>query len=329
MTLGKEENKACNLNIGDTSDKFLLHSYSHGVDDFLEEKGGFWFLPSDWQGEIEGDDTGILDNEWYSFLIGTVKRTEAKLSTINKLVFGGYFLAILLLEIVLRVTRRSRGSLVLRSLSRLVLWNGAVVVIAYMGFRTIDDSNWAKDIKAGKAFQLPSIQADEMEPSTRMKGTLPTEIDILIAPQYASHHLEGYGEVLDHAHPGNLFWKEQVIDHATGFMEMSTNLQYDLCSSLISSVLQEDCRFLRHGEERQWVVMEDPEELQKFCHRSMLSASDMGLAALYRELDSLRIQAQYGRFRGTTMQNKMTTPHIDGLQKMLLPIVPSISMSLK
>lgn len=297
------------------------NSYSHGVDEFVENKGGFWFLPSSWQGEIDGDDTGVLENEWYSFLVGTLKKTEKQLIRLNKLVFGAYIVALLLAEVLLRVIWYSRNSVFIRAVRRLLVWNGVICVAALLVLQTIDESNWAKDIQSGKAFQLQPLDFDTRSISSRDKATFPTEIDILIAPQYASHHLEGYGEVLNYAHPGNVFWKKEIDGHSSGYRDLAPHFQLQLCASLISFA-HRDCRFLKLGEERQWVVVDESEELQKFCHLSLLASTLPAFGMVRRELDSLRTLTRYGRFRGSVMQGRVTISYIDQLEKALLPQLP-------
>lgn len=193
---------------------------------------------------------------------------------------------------------------------------GIIAGIALLGLHAIDESNWAKDIKAGKAFQLPHLDRIIPADSIRERATFPTEIDILVATHYSSYHLAGYGQVIDHAHPGNVFWREQIETYANGYLKLTPNLQDELCRSLIKYT-QQDSRFLKHGKERQWVVIEDPNEIAKLCHESFLFASNRLLATLKREMDSFRVATKYGRFRETSMQDKWTIPFVEQLESAL------------
>lgn len=260
----------------------------------------------------------MLENAWYSFLIGTVKRTEKGLKFLSKLVFATYFVVLLLADIIWRWIRPSQGSLMARSLRRLFWTHGLVALAAFLIIRTIDESNWAKDIASGKASRLPEFPLEHFTfPGYSSPATIPTELDILIAPHYASEHLAGYGRVLDLAHPGNVFWRSLVDEFSSDYMSLSESLQDEFCKSLIKYTRQWR-RFLTQGEQREWIEVASAKEQLNYCHKEMVTAASPVLPRLVRALNSLRTATKIGRFSNTAMSQKTTPRYLDEWETKLI-----------
>jgi hypothetical protein len=289
------------------------------LDEFIEQ-GGFKFLPRAWQGEIEDDDDSSIDNSWYYFLIGTVKRTEKGLSDLYKMAVPLCLLTLLLVDLLRGFwTRRwSLPSTFLRGLLRLLLLHGVVASLAWWGMHTINESNWAKDITSGKSYRLPQLVSLVDEDGQHLtRATLPNELDVLRVPHYASRQLAGYGNVVDFAHPGNKKWNELTRGFAQGYLVLTGELQKDFCQSLIG-YMRQDARFLKHGNEREWLPIEDSDELLDICHQDLVAASDKKTAAMVRELNSLKTTAKFGRFRTTAMQEDIIPRYLTAFWEPIL-----------
>jgi hypothetical protein len=200
---------------------------------------------------------------------------------------------------------------------RVLMVNIVIVLLGYVFMHTIDQSNWAKDIAAGRSYKLPDGAID-MEGYHRTYAVLPTESDVLIAPEYAAENLAGYGRVLDYAHPGNVKWNELVRLHGPGYLALSEDLQLQFCQTLLDFVHQ-DSRFLKQGQEREYLRIEDKDELFDTCHRDLVGATDAKIFEMMRQLNSLKTTAALGRFAKTAMQSKLTPQHLRTWEEVLVP----------
>ena len=309
------------------------------ADRFLDEfvkSGGIKYLPKQWQGALidDGDDDEDEEEEetsdlsirkmrrlWYNFLSGTLKRTERGLRELYMIALSVCTLLWLLWDILNYIqARRLRGSSVfLRGLTRILVLNAMVVALGYAVMRTIDESNWAKDIAAGRSFNLPEITgATDVEGKWVTHAVLPTQSDVLIAPEYAAETLAGYGRVLEYAHPGNVRWNDLVRSHGPGYLIISGNLQLQLCQSLLDS-MRKDSRFLKQGREREYLVIEDNDELCDICHRDLVATTDRKIFETVRQLNSLKTTASIGRFANTAMQTKVSPRYLKTLEQLLVP----------
>jgi hypothetical protein len=258
---------------------------------FLEE-GGFSFLPESWQGSF-GDESDI--SAFHSFVLGTLKNTKRHLLKINV----GAVIAYLMLAISWDVSTRRQSSIGSGFFKR-VVWLaflcGMVCMLAWMVIRTVDESFWAKGIRAKKAYTLPWVEPEEQRP-----GTIPHRNDVLLVPHYASTYMASYSHIIDVAHPGNKFWNDVVKDQAHGYASLSPHLQERFCASLTEWITTER-RFLEQGSDRIWYNVTDQRQLMTFCHKELAKAVQPLGAALSHEIDSLKNELEFGRFRMTGMQ---------------------------
>lgn len=286
-------------------------------------KGGLHFLPASWQGEIEEDDQELVtENDWYLFIIGTIKRTEQGLMSLYKTALPACLVMYLGLDLMRSLWSRrwvGKSSYLTRGALRLLMLHGIVLVLAFWGMKTIDESNWAKDISAGKLYQLPkpTLILDE-NGRYRTRAVLPTETDVLIVPHYSSDYLAGYGNVIALAHPGNAKWNKLANKYAEGYRILPTQLQKEFCHSLLNYVHQVS-RFLKQGEEREWLPIQDTDELLGICHKDLIAASDKRIAAMIRQINSLKTETKHGRFRNTTLQNKVIPQLLEHWDSLLVP----------
>lgn len=291
----------------------------------FQQKGGLKFLPKQWQGKIVPIDEELrIENPWYWYIIGTIKRTEEGLKNLYKMALPACLVTLLLLDLMrgLWTRRWSLPSCLVRGTGRLLVLHCIVVLLAYCALKTIDASNWAKDIVSGKSYRLPDLTSPvDGVGRQQTRATLPTETDILVAPHYDSDYLAAYGRVIDFAHPGNVKWRNLTNQYAQSYLSLSHSLQKDFCQSLLDYIRQ-DARFLKQGNEREWLSINDREELANICHQDLVAASDKRIAALIRQINSLTTTTKYGRFRNTAMQREVIPQYLKHWETILVPKRP-------
>lgn len=320
---------ACNQN-RDLTNALCARSYKSptGLREFIE-KGGIKFIPREWQvvpgveefEENSDPDRPHIVNVWHRYIVGTIRRTERGLIDLYKTALLCAAAILILLDISRWVwSRRLRGpTAFVRGLLRLLVLNALILCVGYAIIRTIDESNWAKDIAAGRAYRLAPLDGIvDMKGHYSARAVLPTESDILIAPEYSDEKLAGYGRVLDYAHPGNVNWNRLVRLHGPGYLALSADLQAAFCRALLESV-RLDSRFLKKGREREYLPIENEDELFDLCHQDLVSATNEKIFEMVRGLNSLRTNAALGRFAKTAMQKKLSPLHLRTWEGILVP----------
>jgi len=293
------------------------------LEDFVEN-GGFKFLPTKWQGALpknnkESDpNLAKIDHVWYDFLIGTLKRTENGLRQLYVVTVSSVAVLWLIWDFIRFAwcDRSRHSSAFLGGLVRIFLLNSMVVILGFIVMGIIDESNWAKDIAAGRSYRLPPQR--NVTQDSYADAVLPTQSDVLIAPEYAAEHLGGYGHVLDYAHPGNVKWNEALRLHGSAYRAFSSDLQLKFCQSLLDS-FQTESRFLKQNQDRTYVSIEDRNELYDICHRDLIASTDKKVFEMMRGLNSLKTTAALGRFANTAMQSTHSPLHLKSWEKVFVP----------
>mmetsp|Transcript_22536 Transcript_22536/g.53245 ORF Transcript_22536/g.53245 Transcript_22536/m.53245 type:complete len:1016 (-) Transcript_22536:116-3163(-) len=310
--------------------------YDYGyLEEFIDE-GGFPLVPGSWQKPISKDYyeelfPGENYNElthWHAFLLGTLTNIERETKTLYMYAVAALLALSVLVDLFKRVYfgNLKSGSFFFRSMKRIVISHGLVILSSWAILRKIDGTPWAKSIKSEKAYRLPLM--DRNANITFPPSTLPDKRDILIAPHMAATFLGSYGRVLEYAHPGNKFWKETTTMYADGYSKLpSKELQNNFCNSLIEWVLTEH-RFLVQDEERYWSAV-DTDNLVDFCHRAVLRRSDAVIDDILREVDSLDSETEFGLFRGTAMEKTTIPKVLDDIERLIMSRVESPKSSSK
>lgn len=250
----------------------------------------------------------INPDNWPPFIRGTLDRTENLLVQLNGWVISGYLLLTLLIDVAWatfsklttnRSNNKSRRSFLKSSIVRLIVTHGLVLLVGKHVIRHIQETNWAKAIRSGKAYRFPVHE----DVSGRLPGTLPHKNDVMINKDYASDYYGSYSRVLEYGHPGNVVWRRLKETHAAGYASLpNPALQQNFCRSLIGEI-ETERRFLKPDLHRQWTRITDQTELLQLCHRELLMASDPLKDALLRQIDALTTETKFGRFYWTAMQN--------------------------
>lgn len=284
-------------------------SFSH--EDFREvvKKGGLWFLPQSWQA-LDSKEYGE-ENPFYMFFSETLKMVQKRLQKLNIIVLAGYSVSLLLAKMFF-----SKQSSIMPKIKSLVAIYSFILLLEWVALHHVEQTNWAKDIRSGKAYNV-SIKVEE-DPT---EGTLPTLSDVLIASNYASDTLATYSNVLDFAHPGNYAWKDLVQEHSLGFTDLSPPLQIQLCQSMIKWK-QQDGRFLKQNTIRDWAVVTDGDFLVDFCRRELTSIYNPHVEVLSNQLESLKDDTKFGRWRDMTIHEKIIPAYLRVWDEKFFPTIP-------
>lgn len=281
----------------------------------LLEEGGIWFLPTAWQ-DMTDEISDISD--WHAFCFGTLKKVERELKQYYLMGLGAYismFSFFVVLQRIFgtgKVAKRSKISITLGFLFRILSVHGAILFLAWFALDTVENSSWGKSIRNRKLYRIPVAEVNNPAPST-----IPRKGDILLYSHYSSDYLASWARVIDFAHPGNSLWREITTEYAAPFAVLPENLKEGFCETLVIEV-SEDRRFLKQDEERFWFEVDDTDELTKACHRDLTKASDPLLGNLISQIDSLQSETRFGRFRETIMQTKTMPDYIRRWENVLM-----------
>lgn len=255
------------------------------------------------------------ENGWYTFLFSTLKRTNQGLRGIYLVFMFSYIAAIFLIDMLLW-SGGYKGSYTARGVRRLLLIQTPIVLVSYLTLHHLSETNWAKDIKSGKAYRLPAIPTENRE--TLPLATLPNKLDVLMVPSYASNYMASYSLVVDAAHPGNVFWKDQVRKYSKGYADLSPSLKRSFCHSL-PKWIQTERRFLAQDRERHWSTVWDEELLSSFCRKALVMDSNRLTTALVRQLDSNTADSKFGRWHDTAMQRSTIREYLEYWHDVFVP----------
>lgn len=278
------------------------------LEEFLEEEGGFKFLPMSWQKQGLNEESDI--SSWHAFALALLKRIKSEL---RKLYFIGLGVYVAVFYFLVKAQRslgiggsnkQSTFAIGLRFVGRILATHGVVVGIAWLALNSVEDTPWAKAIKSRKLYRIPVTEINDPAPST-----IPNTGDILFVPHFSSDYLASYARVIDYAHPGNLYWKRVAFAYAPSYNDLSPKMKDLFCSTLIFETTR-DRRFLKQDEERFWTEVLDENELLTACHRELTLAFDPLLETLSDQIVSLRTETEFGKFRGTAMQAKTMTDYL-------------------
>eukprot|EP00531_Pseudo-nitzschia_arenysensis_P006588 CAMPEP_0116142726 /NCGR_PEP_ID=MMETSP0329-20121206/15063_1 /TAXON_ID=697910 /ORGANISM="Pseudo-nitzschia arenysensis, Strain B593" /LENGTH=820 /DNA_ID=CAMNT_0003637983 /DNA_START=112 /DNA_END=2575 /DNA_ORIENTATION=- len=287
---------------------------SDDLEELLEEEDGLWFLPRSWQEINEESDI----SEYHAFGVGVMKRVEKEFKRFYLMGLGAYvslFSVLVMIQRVVgigKVSRQSKLSISFHFLFRIALLHAPIVFLAWFGLNTVENSNWGKSIRNRKMYRIPLTHADDPT-----HGTIPDRDDILNASHYSSDYMASYSQLLDVAHPGNAYWKSLVKTHAASYNVFTKTMKKEFCGMLVVKATEER-RFLKQDQERFWTEIVDIDELIQMCHRELTTAYDPLLANLFSQIESLKSETQFGRFRLTAMQSKTIPDYLRYWESQLL-----------
>jgi hypothetical protein len=281
------------------------------LDEFVEQ-GGFPWLPKQLQGTVN-ESTG-----WVDFLMETLQNCIQASRQVYVAVLAGAVSVNLLHALFWRSEGRGSnpGRIVFtlfRNLVRLLLIHGIVLVFIWAVDQRIENSVWARNIRSKKSFAIPESLAQTPD----LPATLPTLNDVLILEGMQSEYLASFQHVLEVAHPGNNEWNEHVAYYSTGNHQWSSQLQKQVCQSLLGKLELRHQRILIQNKDSNWAEVTESRK-QWFCHKSLLKKSNPWISKAVQQLDYLLSEARMGYWRETALQRRFISKRLVLLQDEIL-----------
>jgi len=298
-----------------TSMRIINDDNGYTVDalaDWLEEKGGFSFLPKQLQAEFD------YDEGWPGFLKQTMLNVEKALEKVYFIASGIYLSLFLALTLFLKLSGKGSlgGAPFYRAVLRVVLTHAVVIVLACYAIYTVASTQWAKNIRYEREYNIP-ITEYELLPAEMLPGTLPYKTDVLAETKYDSEYLYGTNYILENAHPGNVNLNEILVKNSVGYGGLSPVLKAQLTSNVVEWVGQDMGRFLTQNEEGNWAQM-PLFAAQKVVHKEFIKKMNPIVAKVLTELKYLLSETKFGVFRDMAIHRKHIPDMLNNLQDKIL-----------
>ena len=224
-------------------------------------------------------------------------------------------------ETVERRNLKSFRSLLLRCVGI----KGVVVISFGWMIQRVTKCYWANTIRSERLWHGPTDVSDPLLSNLegyndfQFRQTLPLSQDILMSNHLQSEYLGSYNQIIDHYHPGNQYWEDEVIPYyVSGYTKATREIQNTICMFVIESLKREGRRILIHNSEGNWVVPSSNHML-RFCHKSfiMKSSSDTR-KKIIRQIDFLLAETQFGYWRNTVLHSTIIPAKLISLQNKIL-----------
>ena len=259
------------------------------LENFVTVNGGFTWLPIVLKEPTKENDT------WTDWIERQTVKIKEFLKYTNKIAIVGYLAFMAVIHIVLWFRPSlGRGHVLERAILRLIIIHGIVAMAVYLVLQRVETSQWAENIKYGKAFVGVHRAATPLLP-----GTIPVDLDVLQGDRYSSPYLGSYNEMIQMTHPGNKIWSQVASHYAHGFSVMPTEIQRDICARLVHSASQVDYgRILTQNEIGNWAVMPNDDAV-RVCHKELIQLDNVDdlIGRIVRHLDYMISEARHGVWR--------------------------------
>jgi hypothetical protein len=281
--------------------------YRHELDELIE-KGGMSFVPKILHAKVTEEEG------WHHYYMNTFENCKSALKILNLGAIGCFLACCLLFDgMTGRFFRNStHGSATLRSLRRILLTHGLVILAAHGLWVRLCNSTWATKVTRGKLYNLGS-PLEEAE----VRGTLPSLPDALLETRYNSEYLGSYNHMLDVTHPGNRHFHELVKQNSVGYDKLSPSLQRHLSSSILDLQRLSGGRFLTQNEIGTWYEMSADRQIDT-VHKELMKASNDVVATVLTELDFLLSETKFGYLRDTALHREHTPIVLQGISHQIL-----------
>ncbi|KAL7569916.1 hypothetical protein ACA910_008579 [Epithemia clementina (nom. ined.)] len=302
--------------------------------DFFEtlDTGGFDWIPKIIRGnrqayvttnpyEVEEEDTTDDDFEdddenatsvWIVFAEAVIENAYAlavKIYQRSTL----FFVGVVLLGNVFRCMRGNRTSFY-RPIRRVILGHAAILLCAWLYFRSIEQGTLARNLRKGLAF---NIKISDYSHLPNLPSTLATEEDVLLTSEYQSQYLGSYSDLIDYTHSGNVLWRREIEASYQNYEGMSLSLQKELCREVTLRVRQGGGRFLTKNKRNEWGVMTQP-MAKDFCDEAMRSKADPAVGNMVKWTEYLISEFRFGYWRNARSLRVLTIKQLQSIQSKLL-----------
>jgi hypothetical protein len=284
------------------------------LEEFVTEKEGIWWLPVFLKEPLEDEDG------WSEWIVRQTVKIQEFLRDAYKYAFGGYAALMTLMHFVVWLLPSIGSRNVLgRAVVRLMITHGIMALAVYLVLNRVENGQWAKNIKYGKAY-VGVYKAGK----PRAFGTIPFVTDVLKSDRYSSPYLTSYNKMLDATHPGNQVWADVTSHHANGFSKLSTPIQRDLCANLVHlTKLLEYGRMLTQNEEGNWAEMSGKEAVRA-CHKDMMMLDHTNDIAsrIIVHLDYMISETRHGVWRDQAIHKVHMRDFLIKLQDKVMGLPP-------
>lgn len=279
-------------------------------------KNGLGPLPKFLYGEIDTDHEG-----WREFFLATVVKCEDFFKTVNLVALTVYMLLqIMVLVIGLAFSPTGKAGPFRRFgwvLVRLLITHGIVYALYLAAIEHVDNTQWARDIKAGRRytnpFTFPII--GEFDGPT----TWPYREDILIETRYKTEALAMYNDFAM-AHPGNRQWKallESTAPLYVAYGGLPKVFRKQLAEYIVSSMESQSRRFLYQREDSHWILM-SREDALAYNNKELAISSSPIRRHVYTSLEYLISDLTTGHMRDYRMTEHDMLPYLRDIQDKLI-----------
>jgi ectoine hydroxylase-related dioxygenase (phytanoyl-CoA dioxygenase family) len=288
------------------------------LEHFMEN--GLGPLPKFLYGEIDVEKEG-----WREFYLATVVKCENFLKHANGVAIVFYSLLQLLL-LILRIFSGKKYHAKRRlgwSLIRLLVTHGIVLCLYLAANRYVDQTQWARDIKAERRYTNPfgNFESEYDGPTT-----WPVRDDILIETRYKSRDLAMYNDFVM-AHPGNIEWSDllgatsQLYRNYQGLPSIFLD---NLSEYMVDIMESQRRRFLYQDKDSHWVLMSREDTLD-YTSKQLKLSSNHEFKHLHQWAEYIISDLQTGFTRNFTMTQKHVLPYFKELKNKLFQRHSSVS----
>lgn len=264
------------------------------LDKFLK-RGGFRWLPKFLHGQVNDEEN------WHEFLVDTVERCLEFVGYINVFVASLYLLSLLSFFAVL--PSKNFG---LQGLGGALARSGLLysfVFVLWMGANHhVDNTDWAKDIRAGRRYSV-DFGAEEMLPDlSHLPSTFPNRKDVLIETRYGSRQFHMYNDFTNDD-PGTRTFRELVREYSEAYSQVESDFfQNATAAYVVGAVSLLQGRFLfQHGNI--WRLLPDGDAIE-FVKSELAFSSSPIMNLLRQEFRYLHSEYKYGFLRNTALALK-------------------------
>ncbi|KAL7569915.1 hypothetical protein ACA910_008578 [Epithemia clementina (nom. ined.)] len=290
--------------------------------DFFEtlDTGGFDWIPKIIRGnsssyglpEQYDVEKGNTISAWMNFADAVIENAYALAVKIYQRSML-FFMGIVLLGNVFRYMRGDRTSYC-RPILRVTLGHAAILLCAWLYFRSIEQGTLARNLRKGLAF---NIKISDYSHLPNLPSTLATEEDVLLTSEYQSQYLGSYSDLIDYTHSGNVLWRREIEASYQNYEGMSLSLQKELCREVTLRVRQGGGRFLTKNKRNEWGVMTQP-MAKDFCDEAMRSKADPAVGNMVKWTEYLISEFRFGYWRNARSLRVLTIKQLQSIQSKLL-----------
>ena len=293
--------------------------------DELEEfvdRGGIKWLPTFLHPELEDDDS------YYEYYVKALHNMKAFGDEWTVKIMIGYTVIQLLLfcggwSIRLLFPSRPQHSKprpfrTLRNATvRLVVTYGLLYVAYRAAIAHVDNTYWAKDLKAGRKYQSPFSSMEES--AYQGPTTIPTRDDVLIETRYGSDYLKIYNDFISN-HPGNREWLEWVRQGSglyNDYAGLPPVFRTAIFKQIVGAMEDNGGRMLYQGQFSHWLWMDQRDTLLQTSIET-ITRSNHVLHEVLIQLRYLLSECKYGHLRTFVMTEVDILPYLEFWKNKLL-----------